>query len=127
LQIDPALGNVATDERMLKQIFYNYLSNAIKFTPIGGNITVRVVPEDEANFRLEVRDTGIGISETDIHRLFVEFQQLDAGADKKYQGTGLGLALVKRCTEALGGRVGVSSTPGQGSSFFAVLPRKLPA
>jgi PAS domain S-box-containing protein len=124
LHIDPALPAVATDERMLKQIFYNYLSNAIKFTPIGGNITVRVVPEDEANFRLEVRDTGIGISQSDIERLFVEFQQLDAGADKKYQGTGLGLALVKRCTEALGGYAGVTSTPGQGSTFFAVLPRK---
>jgi signal transduction histidine kinase len=99
------------------------LANAIKFTPAGGRVTVRVVPEDASNFRLEVEDTGIGISAADMDRLFVEFQQLDAGADKKYQGTGLGLALAKRCAEAQGGRVGVDSEPGRGSRFFAVLPR----
>jgi PAS domain S-box-containing protein len=123
LELDPELRTVVADERMLKQILYNYLSNAIKFTPVGGRITVRVVPESAANFRLEVEDTGIGINAGDVKRLFVEFQQLEAGADKKYQGTGLGLALAKKCAEAQGGHVGVDSEPGRGSRFFAVLPR----
>jgi CheY-like chemotaxis protein len=75
-------------------------------------------------FRLEVSDTGIGIREEDLPRLFVEFQQLDASAAKKYAGTGLGLALTKRIVEAQGGRVGVRSTVGAGTVFFAVLPRE---
>ncbi|PYM75208.1 MAG: histidine kinase, partial [Candidatus Rokuibacteriota bacterium] len=70
-----------------------------------------------------MEDTGIGIAPDDLGRLFVEFQQLDASTAKKYPGTGLGLALTKRMVEAQGGRVGVSSTPGVGSVFFAVLPR----
>ncbi|MFL5656626.1 MAG: response regulator, partial [Ktedonobacteraceae bacterium] len=74
-------------------------------------------------FRLEVEDSGIGIQPEDLGRLFVEFQQLDAGLTKQYQGTGLGLALTRRIVEAQGGRVGVHSNPGQGSTFFAILPR----
>jgi signal transduction histidine kinase len=77
-------------------------------------------------FHVEVEDTGIGVKPEDISRLFVEFQQLDSGAAKRYPGTGLGLALTKRIVEAQGGRVGVTSVPGQGSTFSAVLPLKLP-
>jgi signal transduction histidine kinase len=73
--------------------------------------------------RLEVEDTGIGIRPEDLGRLFVEFQQLDAGVAKQHEGTGLGLALTKRLVEAQGGRVGVRSEPGHGSVFFAILPR----
>jgi CheY-like chemotaxis protein len=123
VEVDPALTTVVADPSRLKQILYNYLSNAIKFTPDHGRVTIRVAPEDVDDFRLEVEDTGIGIRPQDMERLFVEFQQLDAGASKKYQGTGLGLALTKRIAEAQGGRVGVRSTPGEGSVFFAVLPR----
>jgi protein-histidine pros-kinase len=72
---------------------------------------------------VEVEDTGIGIAPEDIPRLFVEFQQLDASTAKKYQGTGLGLALTKRIVENHGGRVEVRSVPGAGSTFTAVLPR----
>ena len=75
-------------------------------------------------FRLEVADTGIGIRPEDIGRLFVEFEQLDSGAARQHQGTGLGLALTKRIVETQGGSVGVHSQPGQGSIFFAVLPRR---
>jgi len=86
---------------------------------------VRVIPEPAASeFRLEVEDSGIGIAPEDIHRLFVEFQQLDAGAAKRHSGTGLGLALTKRLVEAQGGHVGVCSVPGKGSTFHAVLPRQ---
>jgi signal transduction histidine kinase len=115
------------DPSKLKQVLYNYISNAIKFSPEEGRITVRILPEGPQHFRLEVEDRGIGIAPADLGRLFVEFQQLDAGTGKKFQGTGLGLALTRRLVEAQGGRVGVVSTPGQGSIFSAVLPRRLEA
>jgi len=118
------VGELVVDPSKLKQVLYNYLSNAVKFTPHRGRIWVRVRPEGPSEFRLEVEDTGIGIRPEDIPRLFREFQQLDAGAGKRYPGTGLGLALTKRIVEAQGGRVGVRSTPGQGSLFFAILPRR---
>jgi signal transduction histidine kinase len=73
-------------------------------------------------FRVEVEDTGIGIAQENLGKLFVEFQQLDTSESKKFPGTGLGLALTKRLVEAQGGRVGVSTVLGQGSTFFAVLP-----
>jgi PAS domain S-box-containing protein len=121
---DPAVGIVQVDPGRFKQVVYNYLSNALKFTPDGGKIVVRVCPEDAAHFRLEVTDTGVGIPPEELGRLFVEFQQLESGASKRHQGTGLGLALTRRLVEAQGGRVGVRSTPGQGSTFHAVLPRE---
>jgi PAS domain S-box-containing protein len=122
--IDPGLTDVVLDASRFKQVLYNYLSNAIKFTPEGGRIVVRSLPEPGTSaFRLEVEDTGPGIAPQDIGRLFVEFQQLDAGAPKGHGGTGLGLALTKRLVEAQGGAVGVTSTAGQGSVFYAVLPR----
>ncbi len=119
-----ACGTVFTDPAKLKQVLYNYLSNAIKFTAEGGRVELRVTAEGSDAFRIEVRDNGIGIRAEDIGRLFVEFQQLDIGAAKRYGGTGLGLALTKRIVEAQGGRVGVESAPGVGSTFFAVLPRE---
>jgi PAS domain S-box-containing protein len=123
VQVDPELGAVELDPGRLKQVLYNYLSNALKFTPEGGRVQVRAVPEDAASFRLEVEDNGMGIRTEDIDRLFVEFQQLDGGMAKQHQGTGLGLALTKRIVGSQGGRVGVRSTPGRGSVFYAVLPR----
>lgn len=83
---------------------------------------MRLKSEGASEFRLEVSDTGEGIAEKDFGRLFVEFQQLDATKAKRHQGTGLGLALTKRIVEAQGGRVGVKSKLGEGSTFFAVLP-----
>jgi len=126
-EIAPEVGNIIADPGKLKQVLYNYLSNALKFCHEGGEVTVRARPEGPAHFRLEVEDRGIGIKPEDLGRLFVEFQQLDASIAKKYQGTGLGLALTKRIVEAQGGRVGVSSEYGQGSVFYAILPRELTA
>ena len=125
MAIDPAIGRVVLDPARLKQVLYNYLSNALKFTPAGSVVTVRAVPEGADFFRIEVHDTGDGIQPEELPRLFVEFQQLDAGAAKKHAGTGLGLALTKRIVEAQGGTVGVRSTPGAGSVFHAVLPRRM--
>ena len=122
-EIDAGLTGITADPGKLKQVLYNYLSNALKFSPDEGSVTVRVVPEGHEEFRLEVEDSGIGIKPEDLGRLFVEFQQLDASTAKKHAGTGLGLALTKRLVETQGGQVGVRSTPGVGSVFFAVLPR----
>jgi protein-histidine pros-kinase len=111
------------DPGRLKQVLYNYISNALKFTDEGGDVYISARIEGPSHFRIEVRDTGIGIRPEDVPKLFVEFRQLDASAAKKHQGTGLGLALTKRIVEAQSGRVGVESTWGKGSTFFAVLPR----
>lgn len=121
--IDRDVERVIVDPARVKQILYNYLSNAIKFTPDNGRISIRITAMGPELFRIDVQDTGVGIAEDELSRLFVEFQQLDASAAKKYQGTGLGLALTKRLAEALGGRVSVDSVPGHGSTFSAALPR----
>jgi PAS domain S-box-containing protein len=126
VEVEPSLSGVVSDPAKIKQVLYNYLSNAIKFTPEGGRVTIRVSPEAEDGFRIEVIDTGIGVRKEDIHRLFVEFQQLDASTSKRYPGTGLGLALTKRIAEAAGGSVGDRTENGIGSTFFAVFPRVLP-
>jgi PAS domain S-box-containing protein len=123
VEADRSLEVVVVDPARFKQVLYNYLSNALKFTPEGGAITVRTSPETPESFRLEVEDTGIGIAPEQIGRLFIEFEQLEAGA-QQHQGTGLGLALTRRIVEAQGGSVGVRSRPGHGSVFHAVLPRE---
>lgn len=121
--IDPAVASLYLDSARLKQVLYNYLSNAIKFTADGGAVSVVAMAEGGEHVRIEVRDSGIGISAEDLSRLFVEFQQLDAGYSKQHQGTGLGLALTRRLVEAQGGSVGVRSVPGEGSVFHVVLNR----
>jgi PAS domain S-box-containing protein len=126
-ELSTAVSIVYLDPAKLKQVLYNYLSNAIKFTPASGMVTVRTQPQANDTFRLEVEDTGIGIAAKDMVRLFVEFQQLDGSATKKYEGTGLGLSLTKRIVEAQGGTVSVQSEPGKGSIFAAVLPRMVPS
>jgi signal transduction histidine kinase len=121
-RLDPGIREVVTDRAKLKQVLLNYLSNAIKYTPPGGQVTLSLEPEGEEHFRLTVQDTGIGIRAADQLRLFKVFHQVDLRAAKEQQGTGLGLALVKQIVEAQGGRVGLESEPGRGSLFFAVLP-----
>jgi protein-histidine pros-kinase len=123
ISVDPEVATVIVDPARVKQILYNYLSNAIKFTPEQGAISIRILPEGLSMFRIDVEDTGVGISPENLDKLFVEFQQLDATVAKKYQGTGLGLALTKRLAEAHGGRVEVRSVVGKGSTFSVILPR----
>jgi len=120
IETDEKIQTVMTDGARLKQVVYNYLSNAIKFTPEGGTIRVRAVWENTGFFRVEVEDTGPGIPECDLPRLFEDFEQLDEA--RPNQGTGLGLALTKRIAESQGGAVGVRSVPGSGSIFYAILP-----
>jgi PAS domain S-box-containing protein len=127
VEIAPQVTQIVGDPGRLKQVLYNYVSNALKFATEGGHVWIRGLPEGDECFRLEVEDTGIGIADADIGRLFVEFQQLDTGTTKHHAGTGLGLALTKRLVEGQGGTVGVTSVPGKGSIFFAILPRVLQA
>jgi signal transduction histidine kinase len=119
--LDASIATVQLDPRRLRQILYNYVSNAVKFTSPGGAVTLRT-HRDDGYFRLEVEDTGVGIAPSDIPALFSEFSGL-RNADAT-EGTGLGLALTKRLVEAHGGQVGVDSTPGKGSTFYARLPIK---
>jgi signal transduction histidine kinase len=123
IRIDADVSSLVIDTARLKQVLYNYLSNAIKFTPSGGQVTISACAEGPDQFRLEVEDTGIGIAPGDLPRLFVDFQQLDAGFSKLHQGTGLGLALTRRLVEAQGGSVGARSTFGVSSVFHVVLNR----
>jgi PAS domain S-box-containing protein len=122
--LDESLGQVIVDPARLKQVLYNYLSNAIKFTPANGTVEARILAVSADRFQIEVEDSGIGIAQEDLPRLFVEFEQLDAGATKRHGGTGLGLALTKRIVEAQGGDVSVTSVVGRGSIFRASLPRR---
>ena len=123
-RIDPELTTVTLDPARFKQVLYNFLSNAVKFSPEGCEVTVSAVARGEALFRLQVEDLGPGIAPEDLPLLFKAFQQLDDSAAKQFAGTGLGLALTKHLVEAQGGYVGVRSAPGEGSAFFAVLPRR---
>jgi PAS domain S-box-containing protein len=116
------LETVWLDPLRFKQILYNLLSNAVKFTDEGGEVEVSVQPHGEGNFELKVRDTGIGIAATDIPRLFREFEQLEAGPSRRYQGSGLGLSLTKKLVELHGGRIEVESVLGTGTTFTVLLP-----
>ncbi len=124
VEVDPTLTGIVADPQRLKQVAYNYLSNALKFSPTGARVIARMMPDGPDRFRFEVVDSGVGIAAEKLSRLFVEFEQLEAGTSKRHQGTGLGLALTRRLVEAQGGTVGVSSVPGAGSVFHAVLPRR---
>jgi PAS domain S-box-containing protein len=117
----PAGFAAIIDPARFKQVLYNYLSNAVKFTPEGGSVKVVVMPEGDSYFRLDVEDTGIGIAPDQVGSLFQEFQQLSNNRAAE-QGTGLGLALTRHLVEAQSGTVGIRSRPGRGSVFSAVLP-----
>jgi PAS domain S-box-containing protein len=121
--LDKLVRVLTADERRLKQVLVNLLSNAVKFTAEGGRMGLDVVGEgDKGQVRFTVWDTGIGMRPEELQRLFQPFVQLDSRLSRQYEGTGLGLALVKRLTELHGGRVLVESQPGTGSRFTVVLP-----
>jgi PAS domain S-box-containing protein len=117
-------AEVTLDRHRFMQILFNLLSNAFKFTADGGEVAVRLDYPGEL-LRLQVEDSGIGISPEDLPRLFVEFQQLESSASRSHEGTGLGLALTRRLVELHGGSVQVESAPGRGSTFTVLLPLNL--
>jgi PAS domain S-box-containing protein len=125
--IDPAVTFLSADTRRLKQILANLLSNAVKFTSPGGTIGLEVVGDvSRQSVDLTVWDSGIGIAQEDLGRLFQPFVQLDSRLARQYNGTGLGLTLVYQMAELHGGSVCVVSEPGVGSRFTVSLPWKVP-
>jgi signal transduction histidine kinase/CheY-like chemotaxis protein len=115
------LGELYADAGKFKQILYNLVSNAIKFTPEHGQVSVEA-ERDDGGLHLMVSDTGIGIAQEDQDRVFAEFQQIDSGMNRKNEGTGLGLALTKRFVEMHDGQIWLESRLGQGSRFHVKLP-----
>ncbi len=121
-RLDPALEFMETDAVRLRQMLFNLLSNAIKFSKQeGGTVTITTKKEGEMA-KFSVSDTGIGIKEEDIGKLFNEFEQLDSGISRKYGGTGLGLAITKKLVELHGGTITVESRYDEGSTFTLSLP-----
>lgn len=121
LEIEPQLDIITADERMLKQLLYNLISNAIKFTDIGGIVTIKAKREENVA-HISVIDTGIGISTEDQDKLFRPFSQLDSSFSRQYEGTGLGLAICKNFVELHQGEIWVDSEVGKGSTFTFTMP-----
>jgi signal transduction histidine kinase len=115
-QIAPEVGELKTDARRFKQVLVNLLGNAVKFTDNGGSIGLDARIEGQS-LCIDIWDTGIGIKPEDCERIFLPFVQVDSGLARKYEGTGLGLALVRQLTQLLGGDVNVESNVGRGSRF----------
>lgn len=126
LEINDGIRFVYLDERKFKQIVFNLLSNAVKFSPDSGKVTLAAQTARENNGKkflvISVSDTGIGISGQDTERLFRSFEQLDGSMSRKYEGTGLGLVIVKRLAELHGGSIEVKSKLNEGSTFYIRIP-----
>lgn len=120
--IAAGLGDAMVDVRKFKQMVYNLLANAVKFTPDGGSVLLETQLISAGQIEFSVCDTGIGIAEKDMERLFAPFEQLDSSLTRKYEGTGLGLSMVKRLAELHGGSVSVRSELGKGSRFTVRIP-----
>jgi signal transduction histidine kinase len=120
MSVDERLGEVRADERKIRQVVLNLLSNAIKFTPEGGRIKVSAMPKD-GFIEVSVSDTGVGIAPEDQEKVFEEFRQVGT-ADKKAEGTGLGLTLCRKFIELHGGKIWVKSQVGAGSTFTFTIP-----
>ncbi|HSY49923.1 MAG TPA: PAS domain S-box protein [Thermoanaerobaculia bacterium] len=122
VEIAPGLDFVTLDQQRFKQILYNLLSNALKFTDDGGHVGVEAALHGKESLQLAVSDDGIGIRREDIGRLFTEFEQLETGTARRFGGTGLGLALTRSLVILHGGEIGVESEFGMGSTFRVTLP-----
>ena len=121
LAVDPEIGEIVADERKVKQILLNLLSNAVKFTREGGRVGLTATAAEDV-ITIAVSDTGIGITPADQEAIFEEFRQVGHDDARKQEGTGLGLTLAKKFVELHGGRIGVQSQVGQGSTFTFTLP-----
>jgi len=120
MAVDPAAGEVWGDRRRIEQVFLNLLSNAVKFTE-QGHVRVACAREGD-RVVTSIQDTGIGIAEEDLARIFQPFSQVETGLTRRYEGTGLGLSISKRLTEMMGGTIEVESRVGRGSTFRVLLP-----
>ena len=118
-----ATYTVRGDETQLTSMFSNLVENAVKYTPVGGRVEV-TAESDESEVVVRVSDTGIGIPEKSLARIFERFYRVDKARSKETGGTGLGLSIVRHIAENHGGRVTVESVPGEGSTFTVRLPRR---
>jgi CheY-like chemotaxis protein/anti-sigma regulatory factor (Ser/Thr protein kinase) len=125
--LNDQLAKVEADPKRLKQMLVNLLSNAVKFTEKGGRVSLEVNADNEEDvIRFAVQDTGIGMTPAGMAQLFQPFMQLDSSLSRQHEGTGLGLALVRRLAELHGGSIAVESELGKGSRFTIALPYHLP-
>ena len=124
--VDPAIPGIESDPGKLQQVLYNFVSNAIKFSPEGTRITIdarrTVSPDGVPSVRVSVADEGPGIPLDMQDTIFEKFRQVDASHTRAHSGTGLGLAICRELAERLGGRVGLHSVPGRGATFFVEVP-----
>ncbi|MDK2939154.1 MAG: hypothetical protein PWQ51_1318 [Methanolobus sp.] len=120
--IHPSVTVVYADKSKIKTILHHLISNGIKFTPSGGTVLVIIRQNQNNELKLIVKDDGIGISEEDQKRLYNAFVQLDWSLNRKFEGSGLGLSIVKKFVEAQGGTISLKSKPGEGSTFEVLLP-----
>jgi signal transduction histidine kinase len=129
--IDPSVASdvpiLQTDAAKLQQVLYNFLSNAIKFSPAGGKIDLRAERENGDQVRISVTDRGLGIDPDKQGIIFEKFRQIDGSVTREHGGTGLGLAISKELVTLLGGSIGVKSKVGEGSTFWVVLPVRIEA
>ena len=108
--------------RRISQVLINLLDNAIKYTKAGGVVTISAMPKDKY-VQIDVSDTGIGIPEEEISRIFERFYRVDKARSRELGGTGLGLSIVKHIVQAHGGEVWVKSLVGHGSTFSFIIPK----
>jgi signal transduction histidine kinase len=119
-EFDPSLEFIRADRGKFMQILFNLLSNAVKFSKeMKGTITIVARKEDDLA-KISISDTGIGIREEDMPKLFHKFEQLDSGISRKYEGTGLGLAITKQLVELHGGKIWVENQLGEGTLCFTL-------
>ncbi len=123
-EFDPDMEFIEADKHIFKQVLFNLLSNAVKFSKDeGGTVTITTRKEDDMA-RISVSDTGVGIREEDINKLFTQFPHIDSGLTRKIEGTGMGLAITKTLVELCGGKILAKSEFGEGSTFIFLLPLK---
>jgi signal transduction histidine kinase len=123
LKIEPDIGNIQADRTKIRQILYNLISNAIKFTPEKGKVTIKAYKK-EGMLEINILDNGIGLSKEDRERIFIPFLNADTFPTMRYNGAGLGLYIVKNFTDMHGGKIKVDSETGKGSTFTITLPIK---
>ena len=129
IEVDENLkNNLFGDASRIRQIALNFLTNAVKYTKVGGIefiVEQEKISDDEVFLKFTVKDTGLGIREEDVKKLFQDFERLDTRKNKNIEGTGLGLAISHRLIEMMGGEIGVQSVYGEGSTFYAKVPQKV--
>jgi PAS domain S-box-containing protein len=124
VEIPPDLPQLRADERAVKQILFNFLSNAVKFTRQGGRVTVSAGEEQDGTFSVAVHDTGIGMSESEIAIALAPFGQIDSKLARNHQGTGLGLPICESLMRLHGGALRIRSAPQKGTTMIASFPRE---